>query len=334
MTYAPVCIPTLNRYEHLHKCLESLSRCTWADQTEVYVALDYPPLDKWDKYAPGWEKNRDWLRSVGDMGFKKLNIIEHKENLGAFNIDGRKTNYQYLRELMFNSFDSYIMSEDDNVFSPSFLVYMNTCLSKFKNDRQVESISGYNRQELYNQDGSSIYKSVDSSGWGVAYWTKKECVLQEKMARPKLFEKIIKSPIYGLMILQRYPALYKMLYDMVKGGYKWGDTMRTSLNIIGGTYQVRPSISLVRNCGNDGSGENCGINDLDKQEISQETTFDFEKPIGRWNNRKNREALYNQCLPEEELERKRMIRKIRNLYIHVTMPHLYNLIKLVKNICK
>lgn len=40
--FAPVIIPTLCRYEHFKECLESLSRCTWAEKTEVYIGLDYP----------------------------------------------------------------------------------------------------------------------------------------------------------------------------------------------------------------------------------------------------------------------------------------------------
>ena len=53
MLYAPVVIPTLNRFEHFKQCLESLERCNNADKTEVYVALDYPPSDK---YVEGGEK--------------------------------------------------------------------------------------------------------------------------------------------------------------------------------------------------------------------------------------------------------------------------------------
>ena len=35
--YAPVVIPTLNRFEHLRNCIESLKRCSGADQTEVII---------------------------------------------------------------------------------------------------------------------------------------------------------------------------------------------------------------------------------------------------------------------------------------------------------
>ena len=43
MIYYPVCIPTLNRYEHLKACVESLQRCTHADKTELIIGLDALP---------------------------------------------------------------------------------------------------------------------------------------------------------------------------------------------------------------------------------------------------------------------------------------------------
>lgn len=53
MNYAPVIIPTLNRYDHFIKCLESLEKCSGAEYTEVFVALDFPPSNK---YIEGWKK--------------------------------------------------------------------------------------------------------------------------------------------------------------------------------------------------------------------------------------------------------------------------------------
>lgn len=41
--YAPVIIPTLNRYVHLKRCVDSLAKCTHAPDTELIIGLDYPP---------------------------------------------------------------------------------------------------------------------------------------------------------------------------------------------------------------------------------------------------------------------------------------------------
>ena len=57
--FAPVIIPTLSRYEHFRKCFESLEKCTYAEETDVYVGLDYPPSEK---YIEGWKKIDRYLQ--------------------------------------------------------------------------------------------------------------------------------------------------------------------------------------------------------------------------------------------------------------------------------
>ena len=72
MIYAPVIIPTLNRYEHFKNCLESLEACVGADFTDVYVALDYPPSEK---YVEGWKKIDIYLhKKEKDNKCKRLRI--------------------------------------------------------------------------------------------------------------------------------------------------------------------------------------------------------------------------------------------------------------------
>ena len=47
--YAPILIPTLNRYEHFKRCVESLAKCTHAEKTELVIGLDYPPSERYQK---------------------------------------------------------------------------------------------------------------------------------------------------------------------------------------------------------------------------------------------------------------------------------------------
>ena len=47
MTFYPVVIPTLNRFDHFRNCVESLVRCTHADKTELIIGLDFPPYEKY-----------------------------------------------------------------------------------------------------------------------------------------------------------------------------------------------------------------------------------------------------------------------------------------------
>lgn len=284
MTYAPVCIPTLNRYEHLRKCLESLSRCTWADQTEVYVALDYPPVNQWDKYAPGWEKNREFLRSCGDMGFKKLHVIEREENYGIW-LPGHKGNSKCLLTMIRERYDRYIFTEDDNVFAPCFLEYMNKGLEMFEKDEKVHSIGGYKfYYPIKKANNTFIRQTVDYSPWGVGLWTKK------RNANPNL-------------TYRWYRAQWSLLkFVEMRRKYGWGmiagwvshcvkqtqpeheiDNYIWSYMQLTGKQQIVPTKTLVENIGLDGSGvtmQNAiGLHeewcDSELNPLSTEKHFDF-----------------------------------------------------------
>lgn len=296
MIYAPVIIPTLNRFEHLKQCLESLTRCTWADKTEVYVALDYPPADKWEKYAPGWGKNRDWLRSVGDMGFKKLHLIERTENYGIWT--SKRSNADALVQEVEKEHPYYIFSEDDNVFSPCFLEYMDKGIEKFKDDESVMALCGYSFPYPIQYDGNTfIRQSTDFSAWG--------CMM---------FRNHYPSPV-NYQYMRKYFSI-KTCYRLYKNygprrlttyvhccdkADKNINLIDVNMSLLGSLLQkdfIMPTISLVRNIGADGSGVNfIASPDEDPvsamllhQEISTASSFDYIG-TGFEHHDKNREIL-------------------------------------------
>ena len=279
MIYAPVLIPTLNRYEHLKQCLESLSRCTWADKTEVYVALDYPPADKWDKYAPGWEKNRDWLRSVGDMGFKKLHLIERTENYGIWT--SKRSNAAALVEEVKKVHPYYIFSEDDNVFSPCFLEYMDKGIEKFKDDESVLALCGYSfPYPTKNETNTFFRQTVDFSGWG-------SLVFNNHF--PEVIDYHFFRSHFSLATCRRMLKYGRQrLAGCIRACDKNDDLTLIDVNIslLGSLLNkdfVMPIESLVRNTGTDGSGINfvASVEEDDvsamlaNQKISNEPHFEF-----------------------------------------------------------
>lgn len=281
MIYAPVCIPTLNRYEHLRKCLESLSCCMGADQTEVYVALDYPPLDKWDKYAPGWEKNKEFLHSCGDMGFKKLHLIERMENYGTWK-SGDKGNSKHLGMAIREKYDRYIFTEDDNVFSPNFLDCMNKGLEMFYDDERTVSICGYRHFYPIKYDNNTYFRqSVDYNAWGIGCWTHKV------KNKPKLdyhwFRKHLS--LKNCIRVYKTNGRGKLLTFLNACQRKWDgqviDQYQSVYLTLTNKNQIMPTISLVRNIGLDESGASFGkIDDelhaqFDNAPVSSEQTFEF-----------------------------------------------------------
>ena len=55
MKYAPILIPTMCRYNHFFRLIESLKVNTWAKYTDIYIGLDYPPSSKYEEgYKQIW----------------------------------------------------------------------------------------------------------------------------------------------------------------------------------------------------------------------------------------------------------------------------------------
>lgn len=274
--FAPVLIPTLNRHDHLKKCLESLSRCTWAEQTEVYVALDYPPMEK---YVEGWKKNKEFLENCGNMGFKKLHLIERAENYGTW-LPGDKGNLACLAKEIRENYDRYIITEDDNVFSPNFLEYMNKGFDLFKEDDSVYALCGY-RHYVNVKYGENTYfrQNVDVCAWGLGAWTNKKM--------PKLDYKGFRSmlSLRSVIKIYRRAGVEKAIYFINCCNNRWNgqviDIVQTIYYILKDKYVIMPTVSLVKNIGMDNSGVNflnmseSAVKRYEDQEMSVMSHFDY-----------------------------------------------------------
>ena len=139
MRFYPVLIPTLNRFGHFWECVESLANCTHADKTELVIGLDYPPSEK---YVEGYRLIKNFIPSI--QGFAKVTVFEHQENLGPCG------NWNFLVRYCESNYDAYIGTEDDNIFAPAFLDYMNKALKLYYNDENILTVGGYNTIEAYD----------------------------------------------------------------------------------------------------------------------------------------------------------------------------------------
>lgn len=268
-TFAPVVIPTLCRYEHLKRCLESLEHCTWANKTDVYVGLDYPPSEK---YVEGWKKIDAYLAGKEqNNGFKNLYVRRRDHNCGVSN---PTSNFQLLLKECKELSDRFIFSEDDNEFSPNFLDYINKGLEIYKDNDNVFSICGYNYPIDMSTYQYDYYFSHELSAWGYGSWFKK---------RKEVF-KIIKAPNYIIDLYKSYP-----LGDYFKNNLKLmslaarigdgflGDVYLTSYLHSRNIYTVFPKVSKVRNWGHDGSGVNCGKEKITLEELYTKQIIDDRK---------------------------------------------------------
>lgn len=131
MIYAPILITTLNRYECLKKCIESLQRNSWADKSEMFISVDYPPTEK---YVEGYKKISEYLKN-GIEGFKNVHIYFQEENLGPIK------NSEWLRTVAQEKYDRYIILEDDNELAPGFIEFCDKGLELFENDESIYAVN-------------------------------------------------------------------------------------------------------------------------------------------------------------------------------------------------
>lgn len=286
---APVIIPTLCRYNHFKQCIESLSRCTWADKTDVYIGLDYPAKEShWD----GYKKIRDYLESC-NLGFKSLNVVIREKNYG-FGLSG---NLQTLRNQVLEKYDRFISSEDDNIFSPNFLVFMNKGLEKFKDDKSVFAINGYRQFFPIKRDMNTFFRqNVEFSAWGYGMWRDRF----ENLSPGDYFKNAfsLKRFFDVKRDIGRRRALNFWGFYFTPST-TWFDVSWSIYMYLENKDVVAPAeMSLVRNIGWDGSGLHCtGMDDVAQkhltQEISEKNDFVFEG-TGREFYMENR-LIYKKC---------------------------------------
>lgn len=279
MVYAPVIIPTLNRFDHLKKCVDSLNACHNADKTDVYISIDYPPSEK---YSIGHDEICDYLERT-QFRFKKLHVFKQTENLG---IKKGRSNWSFLIDIVKGKYDRWILTEDDNVFALSFLDFMNEALERFKDDKTVYSVCGY--RFYYNfkiGDNNYIRQNGDFNAWGYGIWRNK----REEVQRLDVsyLRKLVYNPFKVLKLWRVSNLQVAHLMSLSrKKNYIRGDNFLTIYMIDNGMTQIMPAKSLVRNIGWDESGLHCVGFDNDvkekhmNQEIDNTLLFDGLKGTG------------------------------------------------------
>lgn len=279
MNYAPIVIPTLNRYDHLRECVESLKNNALAEQTELYISVDYPPSQK---YVEGYHKVLEYVNQ-GIDGFKEVHIFIQEENKGS------SKNSKFLYGEVYKRFDTYIFTEDDNVFSPDFLLYINQCLEKYKEDKEILAICGYSYPIDWKEDEDVIIKNnCLFPAWGYATWKEKD----------EAFLSLTKSDIQTFMksfknvrkLYKRNKHLFVQAVHIAKNNHylaldqnkelKHIDCVEGIYLVLQNMYVLMPALSMVRNMGSDGSGINCAnIEQSSKNKVNSKEYYFSSQPI-------------------------------------------------------
>lgn len=278
MLYAPVIIPTLNRRDHLSRCIQSLANNTGAKQTEVYVSVDYPPAEKYEK---GYWEVKDYLDHFDVTQFKSFHVIYQDKNLGP------KANSDFLEKTVRQKYDRYIFSEDDNEFAPNFLEYINKGLEYYKDNENVIAICGAKDTDwVHEHPEVNFAKLLPAYGFGA--WFDKDDRLKEKGVALLLSKETLSfKNMIGLAKKNR--AFFDMyICDVLctnKGlfwqnnEFYWCDSMKSIYMHLTDAVCVVPVKAKSRTWGNDGSGVNMVARDINPEEkwpLDEATTFEYE----------------------------------------------------------
>lgn len=280
MNYAPVIIPTLNRVEHLRRCLQSLEKNYGAENTDVYISVDYPPSDK---YWDGYLEVKAWLEeNASKLKFKNTKVFFQTENLGA-----RENSFFLERQVQLKS-DRYIYTEDDNEFAPNFLEYINKGLDVFEENENVIGICG-TKDTQWKFDSKSITYAKLFPAYGYGSWFSKESEIK-KRGQNFLLDKTTLSFSKMLSLLKRNRCLFTTYICEVlckdtglywyEDNLYWCDSLRSIYMHLSDIVCVVPEKPKSRTWGNDGTGINMAALDINPEDIwplDTESRFEYEE---------------------------------------------------------
>ena len=271
--YAPVVIPTLNRYEHFKRCLDSLEHCTGADKTDVYVGLDYPPSSK---YVEGWKIIDVYLKEKErSNGFKHLFVYRRDHNCGV----GKKgSNTSLLLQEVEKVSDRYIFTEDDNEFSPNFLEYINWGLNTYKDDNSIYAICGC--KDIETSDiKNNVYKlNTIFNAWGYGCWFSRG-EKTKKLYNHDYLKQIVFQAKWSDLFSSKVTTLSSLLYQIAAKTFH-GDFI-VSLLPEQEKWCIFPKVNKVRNWGWDRTGMHGGSPEALKKysTLPMDTNEHFEPVI-------------------------------------------------------
>ena len=247
-SFTPILIMTLNRFIHFKRCIESLKRCEFANNTDLFIALDYPSTES---HFTGFKQISEYIETID--GFKSVNLIKRTQNYGS------AMNAFAAISSILELYDQLIFSEDDNEFARDFLTFINQGLETYKDRKDIFSISGYNSPismpEFYKKD---VYLRIGFTAWGVGIWKDKWAKVDWTMNEFNTFvDDKTKMEKFAKISEQAVPHLIYIRETQAK----LGDGIIAVHLFNSNMFSIYPVISRVRNHGHDGSGEHAGVTD-------------------------------------------------------------------------
>lgn len=247
MTLAPILLFVYNRPLHVKKSIEALLANELAKDSELYVFSD---AAKDEASKSDVEEVRRFVHSID--GFKQIHIVEREKNWGLARniIDG-------VTQLV-NEHGRVIVLEDDLIAAPYFLTFMNDALETYKDEEKVGHIQACDFTKDPTLPDTFLIKFTGSWGWATwkrawKHFNPNGQELLDELTRRKLTRQFDFNGKYGFT---------RMLRRQIEGkNNSWAIRWNASL-FLADILSLNVGRSLIQNEGFDGSGTNCGSDNL------------------------------------------------------------------------
>ncbi len=253
---------TYNRSHHTERTIEGLKNNTVLPQ-KLYVFQDGLKEGMDDSE---WKKVNRLINSI-DWCDKEIIVSQCNKGLAESIVSG--INYA------FRDYDAVIVLEDDCVATSNFMSFMQQCFEKYRDNREVYSVSGYSYPFHLKKVQYDIYGCGRISSWGWGTWKDRWNIFEKDY---EIVKKMKKNPEDSVKLAMWGRDLEEMLAGNVRGDLdSWA--VFWALNIIAREgICINPYESLITNIGTDGSGVHCSTTDKYKVDLIDEKKEDFSLP--------------------------------------------------------
>ncbi len=251
---APIVIFAFNRPASLQRMIGSLKQNSLYEDSEKFIYVDGPRSEK--------EQGKvDEVIAFAKSITANVSISSVNKGLGNSIIEGVSA--------VIEKYGKAIVLEDDLVFTPNFLSYMNQALDFYETDNRIISICGYGLKIKRPKDYlGDVYLSGRSSSWGWATWKDR---WQQIDWEVKDWNQLAVDRKRQKAFNKNGSDMFAMLKDYMEGrNHSWA--IRFCYNQFKlGKYSVCPFLSKVNNEGFGENATNC------KQQYSRfKTNMDME----------------------------------------------------------
>ncbi len=184
------------RISHLGKVLESLDACEGIEHAKLVFVAHESPQQVFD-LIESFKYREKVILKVEDIHFSTpKQAINHNLFLGLkYGFD-------------FNESEFCIVIEDDVVLAPDTIHFMNSCLSKFGNQKRFRGINSFSLNSPEDSDKGDVVKINYGLGWGwclnrrnylnlLKFWTGSEENHWDYFIEPYVRTGFLVSPIYS-----------------------------------------------------------------------------------------------------------------------------------------